>query len=261
MIKFLNVNAGYETKKIVLKNFTWETPEKGFVGIIGPNGAGKSTIFRLLIKYILPLTGEIYLNNMDIKKYTQENLAKIIALLPQKPIWEPSLSVEEYISLGRYPHHPSWRPLSKKDIIRVNEIMILTDTIMLKKKKLHQLSGGELQRVIIARILAQDPQIILLDEPTNNLDPYYQISLLDKLRELSKEILIIANLHDINLASFYTDYVLALKNGIALSFGKTKEVLNCNLLNHLFNIRYTEINYKNKRIFLPFHLTNQEEKS
>lgn len=261
MLKFTKVTAGYPNK-IVLREFSWETPNKGFIGIIGPNGSGKTTLFRLIIKYLLPLSGNIYFNNLDINKIKQEDLAKKIALLPQKPNLEAFLSVEEYVSLGRYPHHPHWRPLTKKDIMKINESLLVTDTIHLRKKKIYQLSGGEQQRIMLARVITQEPELLLLDEPTNNLDPYYQMYFLKFVKNLSQKILVIANLHDINTASIYTDYLLILKNGKIITFGETQKVLSISTLKETFNINYLEICIKNTKLYYPDpEFTNQEEVS
>ena len=250
MIKFIKVSAGYKNK-IVIKDFYWETPNQGFVGIIGPNGAGKTTLFRLLIKYIEPTKGEIFIEDQNLKYIKQEEIGKKIALLPQKPFFEINLAVEEYVSLGRYPHHPYWRPLSKEDINKINESLNITNTMHLRKKKLAELSGGEQQRVLLARVLAQNPRILLLDEPTNSLDPFYQILFLNFVKKLSSKILVISSLHDINMASIYSDHILAIKNGRLITYGETNKVLSKALLEEIFHVKYTEINFEGKKFFLP----------
>ncbi|MCS7202288.1 MAG: ABC transporter ATP-binding protein [Dictyoglomus sp.] len=250
MIRLEKVKAGYNSN-IVIKNISWESPNIGFVGILGPNGSGKTTLLRLLIRYIEPWEGKIYINEREIRKYKQEDLAKNIAFLSQKISFNLSFSVEEYVSLGRYPHHPYWKKLSKKDLEKINEILILTETISFKNKKLFQLSGGELQRVHLARVLVQEPRILLLDEPTNNLDPYYQIYFLNFIQKLSKDILVISSFHDVNLASIFCDYILAMKNGVILNYGRKEEILNSSLLKEAYNLKFEEIITLNGRIFLP----------
>ena len=257
MIKFINVFAGYKNKTVI-KEFYWETPKTGFIGIIGPNGSGKTTLFRLLIKYIEPTQGDILIEDKSLKSIRQEEIGKKIALLPQKPFFEGNLTVEEYVSLGRYPHHPHWRPLSKEDINKINESLNITDTMHLRKKKLVELSGGEQQRVLLARVLAQKPSILLLDEPTNNLDPYYQIYFLDFVKNLSSKILVLSSLHDINMASAYSDYILVIKNGKIISYGEPSKVLSHDLLENVFQVKYKEIQLNGKKFFIPIDITNQE---
>lgn len=251
MISIEKVKAGYNSK-VVIEDVSWESPRYGFVGILGPNGSGKTTLLRLFIRYIEPFEGKIYLEGEDIKKYKQEEIARIIAFLSQKVNFNLSLTVEEYVALGRYPHHSHWRTLSKKDWDKINEILVLTETISFKNKKLFQLSGGEQQRVHLARALVQEPKILLLDEPTNNLDPYYQIYFLNFIKDLSKNILVISTFHDINLASLYCDYILFIKNGKIYKYGKKEEILTSILLKEIYNLAFIETETPKGKIFLPF---------
>ncbi len=250
MIRLEKVKAGYNSK-IIINNISWESPNTGLVGILGPNGAGKTTLLRLLVRYIEPWEGEIYINGRKIKNYKQEDLAKNIAFLSQKVSFNLSFNVEEYVSLGRYPHHPYWKNLSKKDWEKINEILIVTETINFKNKKLFQLSGGELQRVHLARVLVQEPKILLLDEPTNNLDPYYQIYFLDFIKNLSNIILIISSFHDVNLAGLFCDYILFLKNGVIVNYGEKENILNSSILQEVYNLKFEEIKTKEGKFFLP----------
>lgn len=250
MISLEKVKAGYNSK-IVLNSISWKSADFGLVGILGPNGAGKTTLLRLLIRYIDPWEGKIYINGKEIRKYKQEDLAKNIAFLSQKTAFNLSFTVEEYVSLGRYPHHPFWKTLSKRDWEKINEILILTETISFKNKKLFQLSGGELQRVYLARVLAQEPTILLLDEPTNNLDPYYQIYFLNFIKEMSKKTLVISTFHDINLASLFCDYILFIKNGMIINYGKKENILTPSILEEVYNLKFEEIIIKEEKLFLP----------
>ena len=250
MIKLEKVKAGYNSK-VVIESISWESPKFGFVGILGPNGSGKTTLLRLFIRYIEPFEGKVYLEGKEIKKYKQEEIAKIIAFLSQKVNFNLSFTVEEYIALGRYPHHSSWKALGKKDLEKIKEILTLTETISLRNKKLFQLSGGEQQRVHLARALVQEPKILLLDEPINNLDPYYQIYFLNFIKELSKNILVISTFHDINLASLYCDFLLFLKNGRIYQYGKKEKILTSHLLKEIYNLEFIEIDTLKGKIFLP----------
>ncbi|MCX7846102.1 MAG: ABC transporter ATP-binding protein [Dictyoglomaceae bacterium] len=250
MIRLEKVKTGYNSNMII-KDMNWESPNIGFLGILGPNGSGKTTLLRLLIRYIEPWEGKIYINEKEIREYKQEELAKNIAFLSQKISFNLSFTVEEYVSLGRYPHHPYWKKLSKKDWQKINEILVLTETFSFKNKKLFQLSGGELQRVHLARVLVQEPKILLLDEPTNNLDPYYQIFFLKFIKELSKNILVISSFHDINLASLFCDHILFIKNGRILSYGSKESILTSSFLEEVYNLKFEEIITPNGKFFLP----------
>lgn len=250
MIRIENLTAGYNSN-IVIKNLNWSSPEKGFVGILGPNGAGKTTFLRILIKYLLPKEGYVFIKGKEIREYKQKDLAKIVAFLPQKSIPDLSFTVEEYISLGRYPYSRFWYSLSRKDKEKIRNIMEITETIKLKDKKLFQLSGGEQQRVNLARALIQEPKILLLDEPTNNLDPYYQIYFLEYIKKLGKEILVISSIHDINLASIYSDYIMFLKDGTLYKYGEKEEVLTLQNLKKVYNLSFIEVTTPKGKIFLP----------
>ena len=226
MLVLNNVSTGYDQKKIV-KEISLTANSGQILGIIGPNGCGKTTLLRA-ISGILPYEGSIELSGEEIRHFKRKKLAKKVALLTQvSEVYFP-YTVYETVALGRYAHQSSFAlGLSEKDKAIIEESLIKVGLINEKDRMINELSGGQLQRVFLARTLTQCPEIILLDEPTNHLDLRHQIELLTYLKEWVKEghRQVIAVLHDLNLVQQFADEVILISQGRMLRKGSTSEVL------------------------------------
>lgn len=215
-----------------------ETVKNELLGIIGPNGSGKSTLLKLMAGLLRPLTGTVCLNGAPISTLRHEQIARKIAFVPQNCYLPEVFTSFEIVIMGRTPHLGLLRYESRKDIEIAANAMEITRTGYLAGKYINQLSGGERQRVIIARALAQQADILLLDEPTVNLDITYQIEILQFLRTLCSTmgITVVAVLHDLNLASQFCDRLVVLKEGQIYIRGKPSQVLTPSMLKEVFNL-------------------------
>lgn len=226
MLKVSNLTCGYDGRRI-LKGISFEVNKGDFLGIIGPNGAGKTTLFRAMTKILPILEGKIIYDGKDLTKISNKELAKKVAVLPQILEIIFPFTVLEFVKMGRFPHLERFEKIKATDLEVVEKALEVTDVLPLKDRKINELSGGERQRVILAQSLAQEPQLLLLDEPTTHLDISHQVDILDVVRKLSKEknLTIIAILHDLNLASEYCERLILLKEGKIFKAGTPQEVL------------------------------------
>ncbi|WP_209122532.1 adenosylcobinamide amidohydrolase [Alkalihalobacillus sp. BA299] len=228
ILQVKNAKGGYGNINI-LNDVSFSVEKGEIFGILGPNGSGKTTLLKMISGLIPVQSGEILLQNKSISAYGSKELARWMAVLPQQSDTSFSYTVEAVVHLGRYPHQKGWfQVANSKDNQMVEETMKLTGVYQFKDLPLHSLSGGERQRVMLARSLAQEPQLLLLDEPTNHLDISYQMSLLDSLKQWSKEkgLTVITILHDLNMASLYCDRILLLDNGKVCSLDCPAHVMN-----------------------------------
>ena len=217
---------GYGSKK-VLHDINLETAAGEFLGIIGPNGSGKTTLLKGMAGLINACMGFVGFDGLNIIKYGRENLAKKIAFVPQNPVLPDLFTAMEIVLMGRTPHLGLLRYEGEKDIGIALDAMEITQTAHLARRRVNELSGGERQRVIIARALAQEAQVLLLDEPTANLDINYQAETLNFLQGLcqDKSYTVVAALHDLNLASQYCDRLIMLKDGQVWKQGTPADVI------------------------------------
>ncbi|MCK4904940.1 ABC transporter ATP-binding protein [bacterium] len=237
MLEIKNIFCGYPAG-FTLKNVSFKLEKKEFLGIVGPNGSGKTTLLKTITRLLKPKKGEVIIDGVNIEKMKFKEIAKKIAVVPQIFNMEFDISVEEFIFLGRIPLKSTFQFLeNKNDEEVVKNAMELTETVKLKERLVNSLSGGEIQRVAIARALVQEPQLLLLDEPTSHLDIGHQIRILDLLRKLNKENLltIVAIFHDLNLASEYCNRLLLMKEGKTYCIGKPEEVLTYQTLEEVYN--------------------------
>lgn len=229
--------AGYDGKNI-LKDIDIAIPEGKISVIIGPNACGKSTLLKTLSRIIKPISGHVVLNGKDIFKMHPKKLAKVIGMLPQSPIVPEGIKVVDLVGRGRYPHQSFLGTWTKNDYEAVAEAMEIMDIGELANRDIDELSGGQRQRVWIAMVLAQQPEILFLDEPTTFLDITYQIEILDLLTEYNQKnkTTIVMVLHDINLSSRYADYIFALQEGKLVTQGTPREVISKENIKKVFHL-------------------------
>ena len=221
-------STGYFNNPVIKKiNFTLKHNE--WIGIIGANGSGKSTLLKGVLKFIPTLSGDIYFEGKSIKNYSRNNLSRKISYLPQKLNNNLNITVQDLISLGRSPYKKFWDfNLNYEDLKIIDEAIQLMGLNELKNKFINELSGGQSQRAFLAMTIAQNTNILLLDEPTTFLDINYQIKFLESLKNLIqiKKLSIITVLHDINLAARFCDRIAILKEGKLIDINIPKKVLN-----------------------------------
>ncbi len=224
--------------KTIVDDVSFEIKRNEFLGIIGPNGAGKSTLLRLLVRIISPTAGCILLDGEDISRYEASELYRKISFLPQTSYFDFPLSALEVVLTGRYPHLGILERESKEDIERAERCLSLVDMEGFSDRKVTTLSGGECQRVSIARVLAQETGFIFLDEPCSHLDIHHRFALMELLRSTSrKEKGVVAVLHDLDLAGRFCDRILVLENGRVFAHGEPPQVLSEKLLSSVFKVR------------------------
>src|SRR3989304_1290639 len=199
----------------VLEDVSLSVKEGDFVGILGPNGSGKTTLLKSISRTLKPHRGAILLNKADIYSLKSVEVAKQLAVVPQDSNIGFSFAALDVVLMGRNPHMTRFQLESTKDIAVAKRVMTLTNTWHLAERPINELSGGEKQRVIIARALAQEPKILLLDEPMTHLDIINQLEIMDLVKDLcSKQgLMVLAVFHDLNLAARYCTSAIMLKKG------------------------------------------------
>lgn len=232
-----NINAGYSDKNI-LNNVSLCIPSGKISVLIGANGCGKSTLLRVLAGFLVPSAGKVSLDGKQLKKYSAKQVAQILAVLPQQSSTPIGLKVIDLISQGRFPHHSIFSRFNKEDEDAVLQAMEMVGITDLAERDVSELSGGQKQRVWIALALAQQTDIIFLDEPTTFLDMTYQVEILDLLADLNKRFgkTIVVILHDINLAARYADRLFALKDGMLIEEGTPGNVIKKSLIKEIFGL-------------------------
>jgi len=226
----------------VLDGLTFEVEAGEILGIVGPNGSGKTSLLKLLAKVLRPRTGDIALFGLDLGAMPQIEVARTVAFVPQESPQVFPFTVMETVLMGRYPHHHGakwsagfgWE--SAEDVLIAERALQSTDLTHLAGRSVMDLSGGERQRCMIARALAQAPQILLLDEPTAFLDLQHQIEICAIVRRLKEErgLTVVLVSHDLNLASQYCDRILMLKAGALFRLGPPHEVIRVDVLRAVY---------------------------
>ncbi|MGB9595107.1 MAG: ABC transporter ATP-binding protein [Candidatus Poribacteria bacterium] len=223
-----NIKFRYNRKSsFVLDNFNLSVEHKEIVGIIGPNGSGKTTALKVLSRTIRPEYGKIKIMGRDISEMRQKEIAKIIGVVPQGTTVAFPFTAREIVLMGRSPHLGFWQLEQEHDLKIADNAMALTDSLEIADRRIDELSGGEQQRVIIARALSQEPKIMLLDEPTAYLDINHQVEIFDLIKRLNseRELTVVIVSHDLNMASEYCDRLVLMRNGRVYKEGSPKQVI------------------------------------
>ena len=225
-IQMQNVSIGY-SHKTVLRDITLQVLPGQMVGLIGPNGSGKSTIIRALTRVIPLYRGQILLGDKNVSHIPRQQLARLLGVVPQVPLLPSAFTAFEVVLMGRHPHLGLFQRESQREMDITLRAMEQTMTRHLAARRIGELSGGEIQCLLIARALVQETQAILLDEPTANLDIGRQIEILNLIKRLCREknIAVLAALHDLNLAAQYCDRLVLINNGTVRAHGTPSEVI------------------------------------
>ncbi|GAB4051508.1 ABC transporter ATP-binding protein [Catellatospora paridis] len=231
------LTLGYDAEPIV-RDLDVTVLDGKVTAIVGANACGKSTLLRGLARLLRPRAGNVLLDGKAMADLSTLDVAKVLGLLPQAPLAPDGITVADLVSRGRYPHQGWFRTWNDRDHDAVARALDATDTADLVNRPLRQLSGGQRQRVWIAMALAQDTDLLLLDEPTTFLDINHQVELLRLLRTLNAQggKTIVAVLHDINLASRYCDHIIAMADGAIVAEGAPRDVITAELIEKVFGL-------------------------
>ncbi|WP_263707115.1 ABC transporter ATP-binding protein [Shouchella tritolerans] len=231
------IRAGYD-QKTILNEISLVIPNNRISVIIGANACGKSTLLKTMARLLRPTSGNVMLDGKAINKMPPKQLAKVLGILPQSPIVPEGISVADLVGRGRFPHQSLLKGWTKKDNEAVAEAMEMMNITELANRHIDELSGGQRQRVWIAMALAQQTDILFLDEPTTFLDITYQVEILDMLTDLNRKhgTTIVMVLHDINLSARYADYLFALRQGELIAEGDPSKVITSELVKDVFGL-------------------------
>ncbi|WML32749.1 ATP-binding cassette domain-containing protein [Clostridium sp. OS1-26] len=251
MIELKNIVKKYNGKNVV-DNVSITIPEGKVTSLIGPNGAGKSTLLSIMSRIISRDSGEVIIDKIKLESWNNKDLAKKISVLKQSNSINMRLTIKEIVSFGRFPYCQG--NLTEEDLEYVDNAIEYMKLTEIKNKYMDELSGGQRQRALIAMIIAQNTDYILLDEPLNNLDMKHSVEIMKILRTLTKELnkTVVIVIHDINFASCYSDYILALKDGKLAKSGKTDEIIRKDVLEEIYDMNFTIQEVENDKICIYF---------
>lgn len=247
-----NLNVGYDGK-ILIKDINIQINKGEILTLIGPNGSGKSTILKSITRHLQIIAGTVYIDNKNINTISGKELAKQLSVVLTDKIKPEMMTCGDVVSSGRYPYTNHFGKLTNEDIKIVNESLEKVQAIELKDRDFLSISDGQRQRIMLARAICQEPDIIVLDEPTSYLDIKHKIELLDILRNMSREknITIIMSLHEIDLASKISDKVICVKGDTISKFGPPSKIFKEEIINDLYELTNGSYNMLFGSVELP----------
>ncbi|MFP4324350.1 MAG: ABC transporter ATP-binding protein [Anaerolineales bacterium] len=238
MIDISNLSLTYDGKTMIVHEMDLHIARGSIVALVGPNGCGKSTLLRGISRLLKPATGAVYLDGQQVHAMKAKDLAKQLGILPQSPVAPEGLTVHELVAQGRYPHQSWFQQWSREDEASVQDALQTTNLTLFADRPVDTLSGGQRQRAWIAMALAQQTDILLLDEPTTYLDLAYQMDVLDLLDDLNAQgRTIIMVLHDLNQAARYADTIVALRGGQIIAQGAPDRVMTPDTILQVFGLK------------------------
>ena len=256
VIQVRNLQFMRKQKKL-FNELSFTLNEGKFIALLGKNGTGKSTLLKLITGILKPQDGEIILNSKDISDLSTIELARIITYMPQATNLETNFTVEQVVKMGRYPHKKRFADWSTDDSIAVEEALAITNILHLKDRHVPTLSGGERQLVYLAKAIAQQTPILLLDEPTSDLDVHHQLHVTRIIHTLVKQgKTVVAAIHDINLAFRICDEALFINDGQIIAYGNSEHMLNEENIMQTFAVKsfIYEEQFSSKKQMIPFEV-------
>ena len=237
-IEINNLNFSYYGEELMLDSVNINIKKGKFYSILGPNGSGKTTLVKLISKALNAENKKIFVEGRDVNQIRNRELATKVAVVPQYTYIDFDFSVIDIVLMGRAPHISRFSSESEEDMKIVRNAMEITNTWHLRNKNINTISGGERQMVIVARAIAQETEIVILDEPISNLDIHHQIEILNQIKLLNtkKQKTIIAVLHDLNIAAAYSDYMILMNNGRIHTMGTREQVLKENIIKEVYGV-------------------------
>ncbi|MGR4990021.1 Fe(3+) dicitrate ABC transporter ATP-binding protein FecE [Vibrio rotiferianus] len=237
MLETQNLSVAYG-KHTIIPNLSVSIPKGKITALIGPNGCGKSTLLKTLVRINKPVSGEVMFEGKPLSSYGDKVLARSLSLLPQILVSPEGITVRKLVEYGRSPYVSHWGKLGKEDQVIVEQAMHDTGVFEFADQPVESLSGGQRQRAWIAMIMAQDTEVVMLDEPTTYLDMSHQVELMKLMQQMnSKGKTVVVVLHDLNLACRYCDHLVVLEKGQLVAQGTPDEVFTETLLKRVFDLK------------------------
>jgi iron complex transport system ATP-binding protein len=232
------VGFAYRPQQPVLRDVDLRAAPGRLIGVLGPNGSGKTTLLRCLLRQLRPDTGTILLDGKELRKHSSRQLARLLAYVPQSPQSVFAFTVQQLVLMGRFAHTGALGLAGENDLGVARQAMIMTETLGFADRTLEELSGGEAQRVMIARALSQQPSVMLLDEPTSHLDIRNQLMIYRMMQRLARDwkMAVVCVSHDINLASRFADELVLMREGVVIASGAPDQVIREEILAKTYDV-------------------------